>query len=218
MAGYVESLLGANEKIIIRRRQHWLIWVPRLVLYALIAVAIAVASALTGMLTGGVGAFGIVFVLIPLLMMVKEWIDWWTEEYIVTNRRIIQSEGFINKHVVDSSLEKINDVVLAQSVLGRIFDYGDIKILTSSDIGVNRLDKLARPVQFKIAMLNAKEALRQSSDNEDLGAAQTAQGGAGKLGLTEISDRLEELEDLRKKGLISEQEFQTKRANLLKRV
>lgn len=213
MAGYVERLLGANEKIIIRRRQHWFIWVPRLFLYALIAVAIGVASALLGAVTGGVGAFGAVFVAIPLFLIVKELIDWWTEEYILTNQRIIQSEGFINKTVLDSSLEKINDVLLTQSVLGRVFDYGDIKILTSSTIGVNRLDKLASPVQFKIAMVNAKGALRQTSDGEDLGAAR-----APKDNLAEVSDRLEELEDLRKKGLISEQEFQAKRADLLKQI
>ncbi len=218
MAGYVESLLGANEKIIIRRRQHWFIWVPRLLLYALIAVAIAIASALLGAVTGGVGAFGVVFVAIPLFLIIKELIDWWTEEYILTNQRIIQSEGFINKTVLDSSLEKINDVLLTQSVLGRVFDYGDIKILTSSTIGVNRLDKLASPVQFKIAMVNAKGALRQTSDGEDLGAARTAKGGADAVAIAEVSDRLEELDDLRKKGLISEQEFQAKRAELLKRI
>lgn len=218
MAGYVERLLGANERIIMRRRRHWFVWLPRLILYALIAVAIGVASALLGALTGGIGAFGAVFAIIPLFLTLKTLIDWWTEEYILTNRRIIQSEGFINKTVLDSSLEKINDVLLTQSVAGRIFDYGDIKILTSSTIGVNRLEKLAGPVQFKIAMVNAKNALRQTSDGEDLGAAQAPQGNMGNIGIAEVSDRLEELEDLRRKGLISEQEFQSKRANLLKRI
>ncbi len=218
MAGYVESLLGANEKIIIRRRQHWFIWIPRLALYALIAAAIGIGSALLGAMTGGVGAFGVVFVAIPVFLIVKELIDWWTEEYILTNQRIIQSEGFINKRVLDSSLEKINDVMLTQSVLGRILDFGDIKILTSSTIGVNRLDKLASPVQFKIAMVNAKGALRQTSDGEDLGPVSAAKGSATAVQIAEVSDRLEELDDLRRKGLISEQEFQAKRAELLKRI
>lgn len=218
MAGYVENLLGANEKIIIRRRRHWLIWAPRLLLYALIAIAIGIPSALLGAVTGGVGLFGIVFVAIPVLLTIKELIAWRTEEYILTNKRIIQSEGFINKTVLDSSLEKINDVLLTQSVLGRIFDFGDIKILTSSTIGVNRLDKLTSPVQFKIAMVNAKGALGQTSDGEDLGGRQAPKSNAVSVPLAEVSDRLEELDDLRRKGLISEQEFQAKRAGLLKQI
>ena len=213
MAGYVESLLGAHEIIIIRRRQHWIIWIPRLALYALIAILIGALSGLVGAATGGIGAFGAVFMLIPLGLIVKELIDWWTEEYIVTNRRIIQSEGFINKHVVDSSLEKINDVVLNQSVLGRIFNFGDIKILTSSDIGVNRLDKLAAPVQFKIAMLNAKDALREGGDGDDLNVRSIP-----RVATADISDRIQELEELHKKGLVSDNEYQTKRAELLKQI
>ncbi|MCS7060402.1 MAG: PH domain-containing protein [Anaerolineae bacterium] len=213
MGGYVESLLGTNEKIIIRRRRHWFTWAPKLLLYLLIAGIIASVSILLGAITGGVGTFAGVFVLLPIALILKELIRWWTEEYIVTNRRIIQSEGFINKRVIDSSLEKINDVVLTQSVLGRVFDYGDIKILTASDIGVNRLEKLAGPVQFKTCMVNAKDALRQSSDGEDAGAAP-----ASDTPLAQISDRIAELEDLFKKGLINAQEYQAKRAELLKRI
>ncbi|MGQ9903032.1 MAG: PH domain-containing protein [Anaerolineae bacterium] len=136
---------------------------------------------------------------------------------VVGSKRIIQSKGFINKTVLDSSLEKINDVMLTQSVLGRILDFGNIKILTSSTIGINQLDTLASPVQFKIAMVNAKAALRQTGDSEDLGATQGPNKNIASILLVEASDQLEELEDLREKGLISEQEFQAKQAELLKR-
>ena len=40
----------------------------------------------------------------------------------------------LNKTSTDSSLEKINDARLNQSVFGRIFGFGDLEILTASDI------------------------------------------------------------------------------------
>ena len=83
-----------------------------------------------------------------------------SEEYIVTSRRIIQTKGVLTKQVSDSSLEKINDVMLSQTVLGRMFNFGDLEILTGSELGVNKLDRIHNPVGFKVAMMNAKESMR----------------------------------------------------------
>ena len=40
------------------------------------------------------------------------------QEYVLTNRRVIQVEGVLNRNSTDSSLEKINDAVLSQSSSG----------------------------------------------------------------------------------------------------
>ena len=40
------------------------------------------------------------------------------QEYVLTNRRVIQVEGVLNRSATDSSLEKINDAVLSQSSSG----------------------------------------------------------------------------------------------------
>ena len=67
---------------------------------------------------------------------------WVNEEFVVTTRRVLQLEGVLNKQVVDSSLEKINDAVLTQSIFGRIFGFGDLDILTASEAGISRLRML----------------------------------------------------------------------------
>ena len=66
------------------------------------------------------------------------------EEYVITSRRIIHAEGVINKKSSDSSLEKINDAVLTQSIFGRIFGFGDLDVLTASESGIERLRMLRR--------------------------------------------------------------------------
>ncbi len=57
----------------------------------------------------------VVLSLVPLGYWGQRFAWWWNEKYIVTNRRVIQIEGILDKHVIDSSLEKVNDVVLVQS-------------------------------------------------------------------------------------------------------
>ena len=88
---------------------------------------------------------------------------WRNQEYLITNRRVIKSEGIFNKQMGDSSLEKVNDARLTQSWLGRIFDYGHLDIMTASEMAeagmVNDFPMLAEPVKFKVAMLNQKERL-----------------------------------------------------------
>ena len=81
------------------------------------------------------------------------------EEYLITNRRLIHAEGVINKKTTDSSLEKINDAVLTESMFGRMFGFGDLDVLTASEEGIERLRMLRDAKDFKKAMLEAKHEL-----------------------------------------------------------
>ena len=84
---------------------------------------------------------------------------WRNHAFIVTTRRVIQINGVLNKEVVDSLLEKINDVKTDQSLIGQWFDYGDVEILTANEVGNNVFKHIAAPLKFKRAMMQAKEAL-----------------------------------------------------------
>jgi uncharacterized membrane protein YdbT with pleckstrin-like domain len=206
--GYVESLLAENEEIVIRTRQHWMVLARSfvlnlvlLILIVLLAFAASVALAPLGM--SALGMAVALLAAIPVLAFVREYLEWWNEEYLVTTMRVIQAEGIINKHVIDSSLEKVNDVVLNQSFLGRMFDYGDIEILTASEVGVNQLHKIVEPVKFKTEMLNQKERL---------GFDEHRSAGSGR---DDIPSLLIGLDELRKRGVLTEEEFQQKKSQLL---
>ncbi len=81
------------------------------------------------------------------------------EEYVISSRRIIHVDGVINKRATDSSLEKINDAILVESIFGRIFGFGDLDILTASEAGIDKLRMLRDAKDFKKAMLEAKHEL-----------------------------------------------------------
>ncbi len=212
--GYVEGLMGSNEKIVVRTRQHWMVLASSFIgdfVASLVIVVVAVAATVFGAgLVGPLAVFAPVLLLLlifPLVDFLHSFLDWWNEEYLVTNRRVVQAEGTINKHVIDSSLEKVNDVVLNQSIMGRLLDYGDIEILTASEIGVNKLHKIASPVRFKTEMLNQKEAL---GSDEHFGRA-----GGGKH---DVPTLIAELDELRKQGVLTEAEFEQKKAQLLSKI
>ena len=52
---------------------------------------------------------------------------WQNEEFIVIEPAGPPDRGRVNKRVVDSSLEKINDAILVRVGFGRVFGFGDLE-------------------------------------------------------------------------------------------
>ena len=217
MMKYVENLLGKNEQILWRARQHWIVLSANFVINLFIFIVIWAIYGAAGMLGAGVlgdflrnnRGFALIALLIPIGWFGWEFLQWWAEEYLVTTHRVVQTEGLINKHTKDSALEKINDITLNQTVLGRILNYGDLAIITGSDMGTNVLKRLAKPVEFKKTLLEQKSKL---SDGEDLGHRKPPAAGADD---EDPLKKIAQLDDLRKSGAISEVEYQQAKAKLL---
>jgi hypothetical protein len=280
--GYVEKVLGDNEKIKYRTHQHLIVLVQK-IMAALFATAVFVAvglavllpdqdeagnrirftvglialgslvlpayiiamarfaghrgpelvsrtwrAALAGLLILAVallmmfrpelnlvGAVALFLALFPLFDVVRIFADWLNERYIITNRRVMEVRGIINKHIRDSALEKVNDVELDQSVIGRLLGYGTVQIITGSDIGVNMFRRISNPVRFKREMLNAKENLHLEERPDPVEVLPEA-GPPSKR--SNITDLLVELAELRQRGILSEEEFQRKKQELLDRI
>jgi uncharacterized membrane protein YdbT with pleckstrin-like domain len=220
--GYLEGLMGKNERIVLTTRQHWItvigtVIVNGFLILLLWGIGIGLSTLALPVLGKTLIPLAILAVLsiAPFLRLVLDVLHWANDVYAVTNRRIIQISGIINKHSIDSSLEKINDLVLNQSMLGRMLGYGDLEILTGSEIGVNLLRRIAAPVRFKTEMLNQKESMGEMDAFESK-ARRTLDVAAPTAG--DVPELIAELDELRKKGLITDAEFQDKKSKLLSRI
>ena len=208
MAGYLESLMSETEKVLHVAHKHWFILVRSILLeIALILIIFAATITASIYLQGDpwlpvVIITGVVLLLIPIITGTRDILVWANQQFIITNRRVMQISGIINKNVIDSSLEKVNDVKMEQSIFGRLFDYGDIQILTASELGVNLFRRIDDPIHFKTAMLNAKAALE---------SAQAVVVDSGP----KIPALIAQLAELRRQNVITEEEFQAKKAALL---
>jgi len=202
---YIQRMLGENERILLITRQHWFMLfsaiLAEMIITLLLIVTFSVATFYFPL-----AAIGFVLVFLPLISMLRDILIWTNHEYLVTNRRVIQISGIFNKNVVDSSLEKVNDVKMTQSFFGRLFDYGDVEILTASEIGVNLFKRIGNPVKFKTAMLNAKEKLGYEGTGTHAERADN------------IPAQIAELDELRKKGIVTDAEFQAKKKELLSKM
>src|SRR6188472_2015594 len=238
---YADGLLSTGERISYRNKQHpfVFIWGARYAILALVIALVALwfrsglgpdtASGVFGQLLGW-----IVLALFIGGIAVAVWtaLRYINQEYVLTNRRVIQVEGVLNRNSTDSSLEKINDAVLTQSVFGRMFDYGDLTVLTASEAGIDKMHMLRKPIAFKKAMLDAKHefevdmersgwqpsppirdpapAPAAGSSAADIAAASPAPP-APRADPDEVTRTLATLADLRDRGAITPEEYELKK-------
>ena len=253
---FADTLLTSGERIIHRDKQHWwvFVWGARFTILALIIGVILtfVWSSLgtTGIAGGARFVIGwVVFAIFIAGLVVLGWtaLHYLNQEYVITNRRVMQVGGVLNKHSADSSLEKINDAVLTQSVFGRIFNFGDLDVLTAADIGIDKFRMLKDPIEFKKAMLEAKHEAEVDMERQSwppspplkpaapdpitgeggtdasttVSPTATAPGAAPASrdqSPDEVTRTLANLADLRDRGAITAEEYETKKADLLGRL
>ena len=123
--GYVEDTLGSGETIKYDVAFHWL-WT---------------FSAYTMLVIFGWVGIGVV---VFLYMMIRKW----TTERVLTNIRFIQKTGWIVRHTEEIRVDRMEEVNLNQSLLGRILDYGDIKI-SGVGTGEIKLKMIDSPIDFQ---------------------------------------------------------------------
>jgi uncharacterized membrane protein YdbT with pleckstrin-like domain len=202
---YLAQLLAKNEKIIMMTRQHWLFLLgqiaPELALILVILIAVSTAWATLSM--AAYPAFGYLLLILPLISLGRDLLIWQSNKHVVTSRRVIHMSGVWSKNVTDSSLEKVNDVKMEQTALGRIFNFGDIEILTASEYGINRFTRIAKPIELKTAMLNAKANMDKEDTNADA---------------MNIPTLIAELGSLHKQGILTDSEFNEKKEELLSKL
>ena len=160
MARYLQRLLGEKEEVVHVANEHWAILLRNILPeLALLVLGTILVTQILMLAQSRYVALGYLLLAIPIGMIARDWMVWNNHKYVVTTHRVIQMFGVLHKNVTDSSLEKVNDVKLVQSFFGRIFGYGDIEILTASELGVNRFTRIGNPVKFKRMMLDAKQRL-----------------------------------------------------------
>jgi uncharacterized membrane protein YdbT with pleckstrin-like domain len=240
--GYSETLMASGETIVRRAHQHWFVLIAnaRMAILALLAAAflmfIKVWSGGTGLFFDVMGWVVLILFVVGLVGIVWDVLGFRNQEYLVTTRRLIHAEGVINKKASDSSLEKINDAVLTESVFGRVFGFGDLEVLTASETGNENLRMLRDAKAFKIAMLEAKHALEIDLARPTAPAMRVPEPAAAppapvapaapapvaahdnSMTADEVSAAIERLVDMRDRGLISPEEFEAKRTEMLARL
>lgn len=143
MGRYIDNILQPGERVLYSTTIHGIIYLPGLLFLAAAAACFAGAAVFPPLLLG-VGVLGI----IGLALLFQAWFKRFTSETDVTNMRVVHKEGFIKRRTFEMSLDKVESVDVDQSILGRIFGWGDVTIRGVGE-GIEVIKMIGSPIEFR---------------------------------------------------------------------
>lgn len=75
-------------------------------------------------------------------------LDRWSDEFAITNRRVIVKTGLISRKTLEMNISKIESVNVDQSIMGRILGYGTIQIIGTGGTKES-FAKINHPLEFR---------------------------------------------------------------------
>lgn len=216
---FPRRLLIENEELILELRPHWIaIVVPAIVTILVVAgwiLALAYApddGTSRSIVVWGASAIGVFFL---IAFPVRKFIAWATSYFVVTSDRVIHREGWIAKRSMEIPLEAINDVRFHQGVFERLIGAGDLIISSASEFGRQVFGDIRNPEEVQRTISHQGELNKERMyRGGGRGSAAPAQATTPPASASTTGE-LERLAELRNKGVLTEDEFQSQKKRIL---
>jgi uncharacterized membrane protein YdbT with pleckstrin-like domain len=145
--------------------------------------------------------------LLSLLWLLGRYTKWHSNNFVLTNDRIIHRVGVLAKHGREIPLDHINDISCLQGPFERIIGTGDVVIESAGEHGQQRIEDLPKPAKVQNEIYRQIDATRNKRSEP--------MGGWRELS---IPEQIEKLDELRRRGVITQSEFDSKKTELLDRL
>jgi uncharacterized membrane protein YdbT with pleckstrin-like domain len=214
---FPRKLLNDDEEIVLDLHPHWWFFAPPLLalIAALILGIVALVNDVHTALKIPVG----LIVLGLLAWFGWRYLRWITTNFVVTSDRLIYRHGVLSKHGIEIPLDRVNTVFFRQSIFERIVGAGDLVIESASETGRQRFSNVRKPSAVQNEIYRQIEANENRKyDRVGVSAAAGTTAGQRADDTESIPAQIRQLDELRKQGLLTEEEFARKKQQLLDRM
>ena len=216
---YPQDVLHANEELVLDLHPHW--WY---IAKSLVGLGLAVLFGLVALALGWpdpVRLLAALLVVATLIWFGERYIRWISTHFVLTSDRVIYRSGVIAKRGIEIPLERINTIFFSQRIFERMLGLGDLQIESASETGSQRFEDIRKPdaVQNEIYMqMEANEIKGANRISGGINAAHAAAAHVAAQPTQSYPEQIEHLARLRDQGVLTEDEFQSKKAELLGRM
>jgi uncharacterized membrane protein YdbT with pleckstrin-like domain len=211
---YPRKLLNEGEELALDLRPHWWFFAKHIVTGVLLfAVLIFIFATFGDYTAWGTVPWGVIALVWAGWLVIK-YLNWNFTHFVVTSDRVVYRTGVLAKHGVEIPMERINNINFHQGMWERIIGAGDLDIESAGRDGQSHFTDIWHPdgVQQELYRQMEANARKRASWH-----AAPVGGGAPNAGAS-IPDQLNQLADLRDRGVITAAEFEAKKAQLLERM
>lgn len=172
------------------------------VILGVIALTFFGGSALVSLLAAAL-------IVVVLVWFVARYVVWTTTNFVLTSDRLINRAGVFSREGIEIPLERINTVFFRQNLFERMIGSGNLVVESAGEMGRQQFAHVRQPLDVQ------NEIYSQMEDNENRKFDRAAGGGGAG---PSIPAQIEQLDGLRQRGIISNDEFNRKKAELLDRM
>ncbi len=232
----------ANEEIVLRSEKHWISPVRDSIVPVLLIIGGIILGNLRGDGEGPLSFLGdilgwiqIGLIVVGAAMIVYNLVAWRTATFAVSNLRVLREEGLISRRSSATLLQSVTDVKTKIPFLGSRLGFGDLEILTQGgEKGIDRFSTITQPEAFRDKILNLKVAGASASPATAAAAALAAPAAPAAPPPAAVTPadapapatsaapddmaKLTQLAELRDSGVISAEEYEAKKAEILSRI
>ena len=145
----MRSQLRKDENVLLTVQKHWLAMAWPF-FFLCLSCGIFVGFVILTMSSEEIGWSWVVItffaMLLPILIYyMYRYAERVSNIWIVTNQRVIDEWGVFTRNIKESPLDRIHNKSYNQSILGRMFDYGDVQIQTAAGEGMSTHSFIRKP-------------------------------------------------------------------------
>ena len=228
---FPRRLLTEGESVVLELRPHWLVlgWSAPAVaaaVTAVVAVTIAYPKAPVA-----VGEALLALVAVAALWLAERAVRRSTTVLVVTNARLVQRSGVLARQGVEVQLDRINEISYRQSIGERMLGTGRLYLEVGGERGFISFDHVPRPSAVAAVLheqLGARGAVAKAPAHDAVQSRvhrhghrhsahmyDTPPAGVPVVESRSVAQQLLELDELYRRGLLSEAEFDERRARLV---
>lgn len=121
-----------DEDVVWKSRPHPItmgLWLPVGVALALIGFLIAGWSG-----TGGIGLLtflGVFVTVVGAAVALTRYLVWTSTHYVITSSELYKKQGIVSRDVTQFRLDRVQNISLRQTGIGRLLGYGDLTVYTA---------------------------------------------------------------------------------------
>lgn len=213
IVAFPEDQLYSEEEVVLDLRAHWWFFAPQ---FAALAGAVVLGIVALAIVQNAiVSVIAAALILLVLVWFLVRYVVWSTTSFTITTDRLISRSGVFSRQGVEIPLERVNTVRFNQSLFERIIGSGDLEIESAGEQGLQKFTNIRKPLNVQ------NEIYRQMENNEnrkfDRVGRNLGPAAAGSSSLS-IPEQIEKLDELRQRGILTESEFNQKKAELLDRM
>ncbi len=204
-----EDALSQDETIVTSFRQHWkLLVIP--IAWFVLAMAIIIFVLTRGWWNAAEWMIVLAVVGAGVWFIVRPVVSWATTRYVLTTHRLITRKGLLAKSGVEIPLERITNVNFSQTVFERMLGAGDLLVESAGMGGQSKFSNIPHPDDFASLLYKTREERTVALQGRPQAAPETVVEAPA-----DATERLQRLKQLHNDGVLTDAEYEEKRAKLV---